>query len=112
MVWSPVVAAAVAARDGALRGATPFRWRRRSCCRGSPRRSLAYWLSLPVGRARPPARAPDERARLRRTARKTWRYFETFVTEADGWLAPDNFQEGEAASPGAGAAHVAHQHRR
>ena len=30
---------------------------------------------------------------LRRTARKTWRYFETFVTEADAWLAPDNYQE-------------------
>ena len=35
------------------------------------------------------------RATLRRTARKTWRYFDTFVTEADGWLAPDNFQESE-----------------
>ena len=34
-----------------------------------------------------------ERALLRRTARKTWRYFETFVTEADGWLVPDNYQE-------------------
>ena len=30
---------------------------------------------------------------LRRTARKTWRYFDTFVTEADGWLVPDNYQE-------------------
>ena len=30
---------------------------------------------------------------LRRTARKTWRYFDTFVTEADAWLAPDNYQE-------------------
>ena len=30
---------------------------------------------------------------LRRTARKTWRYFETFVTDADAWLPPDNYQE-------------------
>ena len=30
---------------------------------------------------------------LRRTARKTWRYFETFVIAEDGWLPPDNFQE-------------------
>jgi cyclic beta-1,2-glucan synthetase len=30
---------------------------------------------------------------LRRTARKTWRFFETFVTEADAWLPPDNYQE-------------------
>jgi hypothetical protein len=34
-----------------------------------------------------------ERATLHRTARKTWRYFETFVTDADAWLPPDNYQE-------------------
>jgi cyclic beta-1,2-glucan synthetase len=34
-----------------------------------------------------------ERRLLRRTARKTWRYYESFVTEADSWLPPDNFQE-------------------
>ena len=30
---------------------------------------------------------------LRRLARKTWRYFETFVGPDDHWLPPDNFQE-------------------
>jgi cyclic beta-1,2-glucan synthetase len=56
--------------------------------------AIAYWLSVPVGaRLRPLDDA--HRATLRRTARKTWRYFDTFVTEADGWLAPDNFQESE-----------------
>ena len=30
---------------------------------------------------------------LRRTARKTWRYFDTFVTETDAWLVPDNYQD-------------------
>jgi cyclic beta-1,2-glucan synthetase len=30
---------------------------------------------------------------LRRTARRTWRYFETFVTPDDHMLPPDNFQE-------------------
>ena len=30
---------------------------------------------------------------LRQIARRTWRYFETFVTEADNFLPPDNFQE-------------------
>ena len=30
---------------------------------------------------------------LRLTARRTWRYFETFVTPADNHLPPDNFQE-------------------
>tara|TARA_R110000737_G_scaffold56052_2_gene80002 strand:- start:2030 stop:10708 length:8679 start_codon:yes stop_codon:yes gene_type:complete len=30
---------------------------------------------------------------LRLTARRTWRYFETFVTDEDNMLPPDNFQE-------------------
>src|SRR4029434_5486426 len=52
----------------------------------------AYWLSVPVGaRVRP--LSERERRMLRRTARKTWRYFETFVTPADAWLAPDNYQD-------------------
>jgi cyclic beta-1,2-glucan synthetase len=33
---------------------------------------------------------------LRRTARRTWRYFETFVTSADNLLPPDNFQDDPA----------------
>jgi cyclic beta-1,2-glucan synthetase len=53
---------------------------------------VAYRLSVPVGaRVRP--LSDRERAVLRRTARMTWRYFDTFVTEADGWLPPDNYQE-------------------
>ena len=53
----------------------------------------AYWLSVPVGaRVRP--LSDRDRTVLRRTARKTWRYFETFVTAADAWLVPDNYQEG------------------
>ncbi len=30
---------------------------------------------------------------LRKVARRTWRYFETFVTEEQNYLPPDNFQE-------------------
>ena len=30
---------------------------------------------------------------LRLTARRTWRFFEKFVTPSDHWLPPDNFQE-------------------
>ena len=33
---------------------------------------------------------------LRTTARRTWRFFETFVTPADNMLPPDNFQEDPA----------------
>jgi cyclic beta-1,2-glucan synthetase len=54
--------------------------------------AVAFRLSVPVGaRVRP--LTDDDRAMLRRTARKTWRYFETFVTEDDAWLPPDNYQE-------------------
>ena len=54
--------------------------------------AVAYWLSVPRGaRVRP--LSERERTVLRRTARRTWRYFDTFVTEADAWLAPDNYQE-------------------
>jgi len=39
---------------------------------------------------------PTDRDTLRRTARLTWRYFETFVTAESNWLPPDNFQEAPA----------------
>jgi cyclic beta-1,2-glucan synthetase len=53
---------------------------------------VAWWVSRPL--ADPEAPLTDaERAELRRTARKTWRFFETFVTAGDSWLAPDNYQE-------------------
>ncbi len=55
---------------------------------------IAYWLSVPVGaRVRPLSDA--DRRLLRRTARRTWRYFELFVTAEDGWLPLDNVQESD-----------------
>jgi cyclic beta-1,2-glucan synthetase len=63
---------------------------RRAVVRGAPARPLVQ----PVpGRRRPlPTSAADALA-LRRIARRTWRYFETFVTPEDNDLPPDNFQE-------------------
>ena len=53
---------------------------------------IAWWISLPI---KPPA--PDltdiQTLFLKRTARRTWHYFETFVTAEENWLPPDNFQE-------------------
>jgi cyclic beta-1,2-glucan synthetase len=37
--------------------------------------------------------SPEDKRDLRLVARRTWRYFETFVTAADNMLPPDNFQE-------------------
>jgi cyclic beta-1,2-glucan synthetase len=53
---------------------------------------IAFRLSQPVSRRRPDLEAADRRF-LRRVARKTWRYFETFAGPADHALPPDNFQE-------------------
>ena len=53
---------------------------------------LARMISLSPGAAlRLPMSDADADA-LRATARRTWRFFETFVTSADNMLPPDNFQ--------------------
>src|SRR5208283_175654 len=58
--------------------------------------AVARWASLPPGVGdQTRASATDARA-LRLTARRTWRFFETFVTPADHMLPPDNFQEDPA----------------
>jgi cyclic beta-1,2-glucan synthetase len=53
---------------------------------------VAWWLSLPVVAERHRL-TPEDRLLLRVTARKTWRYFETFMGPEDHGLPPDNFQE-------------------
>jgi cellobiose phosphorylase len=53
---------------------------------------IAWWISQPL-----PAAAPNLTVAqvifLRRIARKTWHFFERFVTAEENWLPPDNFQE-------------------
>ncbi|MFP3490530.1 hypothetical protein R0K20_23295, partial [Staphylococcus sp. SIMBA_130] len=54
--------------------------------------AIAYWVS------RAPAlihikKLSENETLLRHTARRTWRYFETFVSVSDNMLPPDNFQE-------------------
>ena len=52
----------------------------------------AWWVSRPLQiRERP--LSENETSELRKVARKTWRFFETFVTAEENWLPPDNFQE-------------------
>ncbi len=52
---------------------------------------IAWWLSRPILKA-PVKLSKNQQHFLRRSARKTWRYFETFVTQEDNWLPPDNVQ--------------------
>ncbi|MDF1485586.1 glucoamylase family protein [Ramlibacter sp. H39-3-26] len=54
---------------------------------------LALWASKPPAVARQHLLPPAQAHALRLTARRTWRFFETFVTPADHMLPPDNFQE-------------------
>ena len=58
--------------------------------------AIARWASLsPAVAGRLIVSAADARA-LRLIARRTWRFFETFVTATDHMLPPDNFQEDPA----------------
>ena len=52
---------------------------------------IAFELSRPVPSSRPQLSLED-RDYLRMVARKTWDYFETFVTAEHHWLPPDNVQ--------------------
>ncbi|WP_183752200.1 GH36-type glycosyl hydrolase domain-containing protein [Pseudochelatococcus contaminans] len=54
---------------------------------------FAWWISQP---RKPESRVrvrPADLAALRRVARRTWFYFETFVTAEHNMLPPDNFQD-------------------
>ncbi len=54
--------------------------------------ALAWWMSRPIPRRE--ARLTGEQALfLRKLARKTWAFFETFAGPEDHWLPPDNWQE-------------------
>ncbi|ACL15994.1 GH36-type glycosyl hydrolase domain-containing protein [Methanosphaerula palustris] len=53
---------------------------------------LAWWLSQPIP-TKTTALTPDQMLFLRAISRRTWRFFETFVTANEHWLPPDNYQE-------------------
>jgi cyclic beta-1,2-glucan synthetase len=53
---------------------------------------IIWWISQPL-RRRPVSLNAGQRLFLHKLARKTWAYFETFVSAAEHWLPPDNYQE-------------------
>ncbi|HXV19063.1 MAG TPA: glucoamylase family protein, partial [Candidatus Omnitrophota bacterium] len=57
----------------------------------SPR--IAQIISLPIAEAADKKLNDEDRRHLRLIARKTWRFFETFVDKSHHFLPPDNFQE-------------------
>src|SRR5947209_10707588 len=56
--------------------------------------AVARWLSLPPAPSPASPLRPEEAQALRLIARRTWRFFETFVGPEDHALPPDNFQDG------------------
>ena len=54
--------------------------------------TVAWWISRPQQR-RSTALSAEQSTYLRRLARKTWRFFETYVGPDDHFLPPDNVQE-------------------
>jgi cyclic beta-1,2-glucan synthetase len=54
--------------------------------------ALALWASRAPTIAQRDAITPAQESELRLIARRTWRFFETFVTALENMLPPDNFQ--------------------
>lgn len=52
---------------------------------------LAWWISLPL-QSRQSALSSEELLFLRSIARRTWAFFDGFVSQEDHWLPPDNVQ--------------------
>ena len=87
-------ASSLAASWSTLRHAVVAAGRRcRSPCCGSLRRRSRCWASRPPRPSAALSAVRRRRHELRLIARRTWRFFETFVTPADNMLPPDNFQE-------------------
>ena len=53
---------------------------------------FTWWISRPIARHEATLTA-DQTMFLRKMARKTWSFFETYVGPDDHWLPPDNYQE-------------------
>ncbi len=54
---------------------------------------VARWASMPPFAGGHLSIAPDDVQALRLIARRTWSFFEKFVTDEENYLPPDNFQE-------------------
>jgi cyclic beta-1,2-glucan synthetase len=55
--------------------------------------AVARWMSLPPRESEADTFSAADAKALRSLSRRTWRYFETFVTPLENSLPPDNFQE-------------------
>ncbi len=86
-----LVVAAVAAAVAWERGSWPLAAGFVVAWIASP--GIAFWASLSPRVAARRELAPGDARTLRLIGRRTWRFFETFVTPGSQMLPPDNFQE-------------------
>ena len=61
--------------------------------------AIARWISLPLKRGAAEL-SLEQITFLRKLSRKTWSFFEKFVSAEDHWLPPDNYQESPAPAIG------------
>jgi cyclic beta-1,2-glucan synthetase len=54
---------------------------------------VAHWISRSPEISKEESLSEADVIALRAISRRTWRFFEVFVTSEDNWLPPDNFQE-------------------
>ncbi len=54
---------------------------------------IALWISKKTNNVKKQRLDEAQKNHLRKTARKTWLYFERFIGPEDHWLPPDHFQE-------------------
>ena len=87
--WRSALAVLVAAGAAARCPPSPCP----SCCCGWPRPPIAWRISRTPPAAAKSELSAEQQRELRLIARRTWRFFETFVTAEDNHLPPDNFQE-------------------
>jgi hypothetical protein len=90
MWFAPVLAVAttiylIISRPASLAAAGPV------LCLWLASPAIAWWISQPLARRRERL-TTDQTLFLRRLARKTWAFFETFIGPQDHWLPPDNYQ--------------------
>jgi cellobiose phosphorylase len=91
-MWiSPAIAAALALALIAS-GTAALRWAAPILALWFAAPAIAWWVSRPIAH-REARLTPEQRLFLRRLARRTWAFFETYVGPEDHWLPPDNFQE-------------------
>ena len=97
-VRRPNVGSVCPRRDSVASGA-PFRAWKLADCDAVRRRlwlispAVARYVSFSPGIETIAKISEAQSLALRQTARRTWRFFETFVTADDNMLPPDNFQE-------------------